>query len=211
MINLPEKEGYFIPYGVAMDSAKDYVQKLDNGQYFVANAGNVNYKYFRYPVGNVGTFGASAKTDADDAKTGIQFGSLITDNLNVDKNGAQGTLVFRGNFEKFRKTFPTKTRAEVLNAIYKALKKANVTDGAAVKLNNGGESVVVINVPRKTYMWKNSANTELQYAVRVTNVVGNAYESVNFTAIGYVTKGGNVEFSNEIKTANYAELISAQN
>ena len=92
-----------------------------------------------------------------------------------------------------------------------ALKKANVTDGAAVKLNNGGESVVVINVPRKTYMWKNSANTELQYAVRVTNVVGNAYESVNFTAIGYVTKGGNVEFSNEIKTANYAELISAQN
>ena len=60
-----------------------------------------------------------------------------------------------------------------------------------------------IDIPK--VVWKNSANTELQYAVRVHSIAAE-YSDVDFTAIGYVTKGNNVEFSNEIKTANYAEL-----
>ena len=200
-------DGYFIPYGAVQTADGKIAEKLGNGQFYAATAGNYVCAEFKYPTGTVGTFGASAKTTGT---TGIQFGSLITDNQAVTADGT-GTLVFRGNFNEFRKTFPTKTRAEVANIIYKALKNANIPDGEAVTLKNGGKSVVVMNVPRTTYMWKNSANTELQYAVRVTNVVGNEYADVDFTAIGYVTKGGKLVFSNEIKTANYNELIPAQN
>ncbi len=220
-VSLNVADGYFVPYGAVYDGQFDTskVEKLANGQFFVKEADTYSYKQFKYPAGIVGTFGASAKTDADDTKTGIQFGSLITDNLSIDKDGAQGTLVFRdtdkGTFEEFRATFPTKTRKELAAEIYaklKAAEEASSIDLAnrAVTLNNGGKSVVVMYVPRTTYMWKNSANTELQYAVRVHSIATN-YGDVNYTAIGYVTKDGKLEFSNEIKDGVYNELIPAAN
>lgn len=207
MINLPEKEGYFIPQGSVLDASGAYAEKLGNGRYFVANAGDVSYTYFRYPAGNVGTFGVSKKAGDDTAeneadKSGIQFGSILTDNLSAD---ASGTLVLRGDFDAFRKSLPNYSREQIIKIIYNNLQRGNVAAGDVATIANGDVKIDAMYVPRNTYMWKNSANTELQYAVRVFGVATNRGD-VTYTAVGYAVNDGVVEFSKEIKSATYNGL-----
>ena len=203
-------DGYFVPYGAAtMDSGATMLEKLGNGRFYATKAGTVNVVQFKYPTGTVGTFGASIKDGDDTAesdadKSGIQFGSLITDYLNVDKNGAQGTLVIRGDFAAFRATLPTYSRERILKIFYNRLTQ-NVEAGVPVRISNAGKFVDVMYVPRTTYMWKNSANTELQYAVRVFGIK-TEYADTAYTAVGYVTKDSAVTFSSEIKTATFSGL-----
>ena len=207
MVNLPEKEGYFIPQGSVLDASGAYAEKLGNGRYFVANAGDVSYTYFRYPAGNVGTFGASVKPGNDTAeneadKSGIQFGSILTDNLSID---ASGTLVLRGDFDAFRKSLPNYSREQIIKIIYNNLQRGNVAAGDVATIANGNVKIDAMYVPRSTYMWKNSANTELQYAVRVFGVATNRGD-VTYTAVGYTVNDGVIEFSKEIKSATYNGL-----
>ena len=156
-------DGYFVPYGAFATQDGKMAEKLGNGRFYVENAGTYAYTQFKYPANVVGTFGASAKATGE--QTGIQFGSLITDNLSVAEGGA-GTLVFRGEFYDFCKTFPTKTTKEVVEDIYAKLKAYEAVNGSVankgVRLSNEGVSVVVMYVPQTKYMWRNDEQTQLQ-------------------------------------------------
>ena len=208
-VDLTVENDYFVPYGAFAKQDGTMAEKLGNGRFYVENAGDYSYTQFKYPTGIVGTFGASAKSTGE--QTGIQFGSLVTDNLSIKENGT-GTLLFRGDFDAFCKTFPTKTRKEVVEYIYEILKAQEEEPGSlekkGVKFYNKGEAVVVMYVPQTKYMWKNSEQTQLQYAVRVWGITENELAHIDFTAIGYVTtKDGDMVFSNELKTRNYTELL----
>ncbi len=195
-------EGYFIPYGAMATTGGTMAEKLGNGQFFAKTADTYSYKQFKYPTGVVGTFGVSVKTTDD---TGIQFGSLVTDNLSTKSHG---TLVIRGDFDAFRATLPSYTREQIFNILYNNLKTNNIASGEAVNVGNAGEVIAVMYVDRTKYMWKNSENTELQYAVRVYNVEQN-FADVEYTAVGYVTTADDeLVFSNTIKSDKFSNHVS---
>lgn len=205
-VTLDVARGYFVPHGAFATANGTIAEKQADGTFKVSAAGTYNYTQFKYPAGVVGTFGASIKDGDDTAesdadKSGIQFGSLITDNLSVEDSG---TLVIRGKFDEFCATLPTYSRERILKNFYNRLTQ-NVEAGVPVRFSNAGKSVDVMYVPRTTYMWKNSANTELQYAVRVFGIK-TAYADTAYTAVGYVTKDSAVTFSSEIKTATFSGL-----
>ncbi len=195
-------EGYFIPYGAMATTGGTMAEKLGNGQFFAKTADTYSYKQFKYPSGIVGTFGASVKITGD---KGIQFGSLVTDNLSTKSHG---TLVIRGDFDAFRATLPSYTREQIFNILYNNLKTNNIASGEAVNVGNAGEVIAVMYVDRTKYMWKNSENTELQYAVRLYNVEQN-FADVEYTAVGYVTTADDeLVFSNTIKSDKYSNHVS---
>lgn len=199
--DLTVTDGYFVPYGAATIGST-MLEKLGNGRFYASTTGTVNYTQFKYPTGVVGTFGVSVKTTDD---TGIQFGSLVTDNLSTKSHG---TLVIRGDFDAFRATLPSYTREQIFNILYNNLKTNNIASGEAVNVGNAGEVIAVMYVDRTKYMWKNSENTELQYAVRLYNVEQN-FADVEYTAVGYVTTADDeLVFSNTIKSDKYSNHVS---
>lgn len=217
----------FLPYGI-LKSGDEYVVKNADGSFNVS--GEQIITRFITPIdGAVTTFGASKIEE----KTAIQFGSYV-DSIANDVTEF-GTLVIapydvptdndnysgceKGSFDGVVEYYKNKspetytTTDDVLAHLVELLVNNGKDDGKFHALKYDSSKVIFLSVVKQNnYMWKNTNNTKLQYAVQYSGL--NAKQIVtDYTAIGYYRVGNNAadyNFSTEIKTAQYETLGQAQ-
>lgn len=217
----------FLPYGI-LKSGDEYVVKNADGSFNV-NGEQIITRFITPIDGAVTTFGASKIEE----KTAIQFGSYV-DSIANDATEF-GTLVIapydvptdndnysgceKGSFDGVVEYYKNKspetytTTDDVLAHLVELLVNKGKNDGKFHALKYDRSKVIFLSVVKqKNYMWKNTNNTKLQYAVQYSGL--NEKQIVtDYTAIGYYRVGNNAadyNFSTEIKTAQYETLGQAQ-
>ena len=227
-----DDENQFLPYGVLYtieNGKKVYYIKSEEGN-FTEVSKNQTITRFIKPLNNdVTTFGASKIEE----KTAIQFGSYV-DSIANDVTEF-GTLVIapydvptdndnysgceKGSFDGVVEYYKNKspetytTTDDVLAHLVELLVNNGKDDGKFHALKYDSSKVIFLSVVKQNnYMWKNTNNTKLQYAVQYSGL--NEKQIVtDYTAIGYYRVGNNAadyNFSTEIKTAQYETLGQAQ-
>ena len=196
---------YFIPEGGVYthngDDTYSYAKKKTDGSFdFGDLSANIQVLKCKLPTGGkkFTTFSSSKKAGNTDStivyekSNGIQFGTYVTEAYAA---GKYGTLVIKGDYNAFRNYYG-KTDAELLAKIMQHYNSNIITEGAALTLQGGANSITVKKVAQTKLMWR--GDSAFQYAVRLYNLGKN--DNTSYTAVAYSVANGNYTFSNEIQT-----------
>lgn len=207
-----EDSGYFIPYGGAY-IGNDSLRKNPDGIFELGNLQNAKISVLKCKLPaegkNVTTFAISPhKIDA----TSIQFGSYAPDTTG---GLTYGTFVIIGDYQAFKAAkFSGKTDTDVLKK-FGELYQTSIVDvygndeNKYMKFSYTEADYILVGRKTQTkYMWKNTAETKLQYALRMTGI-DPADKDKTFTAVGYSLDSNNnntYNFSAEMQSTTLSKL-----
>lgn len=202
-VTITANEGYFIPYGSVYtknaNGSYNYFQKEDNGTFVVKEA--VQYNMFEIPKSGFRTFGISDAALKSGTEA-IMFGNY-SNALNTASE--HGTLLFAGQWTEYLEYYKAKgfTAEELIGLIYErynSVAAAATEDFDAVTMwaNNRTISIDVYKKVQTNWMWKDTQNGVLEYALRVSQMGNEEY-----TAVAYRVVEDAVTFSDKIKSVDY--------
>lgn len=222
-----DDETKFLPYGI-LKNGDDYVQKAEDGSFEVTGEQEVT-RFIKPENNDVTTFGASKIVETNAIQFGsyvdsiandvTKFGTLVIAPYDVPTDNDDYSGCEKGSFDGVVEYYKNKspetytTTDDVLAHLVELLVNKGKDDGKFHALKYDRSKVIFLSVVKQNnYMWKNTNNTKLQYAVQYSGL--NEKQIVtDYTAIGYYRVGNNAadyNFSTEIKTAQYETLGQAQ-
>ena len=202
--DLQDNDTTFYPYNSVYTGEEltneTRLAKDGDGKFTIPSGKTATYKAFAKPKNNILTFGTSKKMNATGEEDNLQFGTYTN-----KKDVTNGTMLILGSWENYI-DYQIKenglTAEDALKIMYDATPETG-KDYAKLSYENAAGSkkaVLVYKKDRKTYSWKMSNDSAMEYALRV-------YDSGKYTctAVGYYVNGENVVFSSQLKSNNLAK------
>ena len=199
---------YFIPYGGASIGGKS-LTKNGNGTFDLGELGEgkINVLKCKLPAEGkkVTTFAISPHMYN---ATSIQFGSYAPNTGGIKC----GTFVIIGDYQAFKAAKANNLTDEEVLQKFGELYKKTILDKEKDENNymtikyNDTDSILVGRKSQSKFMWKNTENTKLQYALRMTGIKPDDKDKT-FTAVGYsLDSSNNYNFSAEMQSTTLRKL-----